>query len=259
MATRGRTPEGRCEVARLLPRPTCGGAPSPPLTSVLPTLIPVETRERRGGGGEIPPPSLWQPLSLTNPSRGERVCERVCEREKSKTFGNCRELPSPTVCRVSEFFNTQGTGSVGASAVTASAVAGVKAAWWRRRWRRRPPRRGGAGRCENWGGALGEHFSPIFTAPSPRSPIFTTPSPRHLAPQLHPPDAGGGVVASEGGGAAAENPRDTPLRSANQAAPLYRPVAPCLVQHRHFPSPPASRRPVAPRHLTPPRCGSDLE
>jgi len=80
MATRGRTPEWRCEVARLLPRPTGGGAPSPPLTSVLLTLIPVAERGRQGGGVEIPF-ALPTAESHQPKYRGERVCE-LCEREK---------------------------------------------------------------------------------------------------------------------------------------------------------------------------------
>ena len=115
-AARGRTPEWRREAARLLPRPTGGGAPNPPLTSVLPTLIPVEARGRRGGGGEILSPSLCQLLSLTSPSSGGGECAS-CASEKNQKLS---EISSPTVCKVSEFFNTQRTDSVGASAWQAS-------------------------------------------------------------------------------------------------------------------------------------------
>jgi len=85
----------------------------------------------------------------------------------------------------------------------------------------------------------------------------------NLAPPLPRPDAGGAAAASEGGGgrgALVLNPQDTPLRSANQAAPLRRPVAPCLAPPKpsQFFVAPLPRTALS-CHLTPPCQESDLK
>ena len=150
MAARGSTPPAP---------PNRRWRAEPTMTSVLPTLIPVEARGRRGGCGEILPPSRWQQLSLTSPSREGSEC---ASEKNRKTFGNREELSSP-VCAKFQNFLTRSRPAVSAPALSPPR-------WQPSRPRdgdgggRRPPgpRRGGAGRCENRGGALGEQ---IFTAP----------------------------------------------------------------------------------------------
>jgi len=212
MATRGHTPEWRCEVARLLPRPTCGGAPSPPLTSVLPTLIPVAERVRQGGGVEILPPSLCQPLSLTSPSPGGSECAS-CASEKNKKLSEIRENYPPSLCAKFRNFSTRSGPAVSAPArgrrqnrhrranwhlscpptrVAPRRIAppcrpapslfpvaphlagsGATCGKWRKEGGRTAPGPRRGGAALLESGGRARIFLPIFTAPWPRSPIFT--------------------------------------------------------------------------------------
>ena len=113
MATRGRTPEGRCEVARLLPRPTCGGAPSPPLTSVFPThfqpnaILKTFLPSKNDGMSQhqkslylklilgLPIPALFQnsPICPCGQQNDGLGCHRIhCRQNAGKAFKPAHEV-----------------------------------------------------------------------------------------------------------------------------------------------------------------------